>query len=81
MITGDHKLLSEEEESRLRNQEEESRLRHTCAVVVQVDATLIVSKLSMQNQISSRGDEMSLNILTPRRKSEIHLYGQFSGMY
>ena len=35
----------------------------------------------MQNQISSGDAEKSSNILTPRRKSQIHFNGQFVGIY
>ena len=39
------------------------------------------SKLSIQNQTNSGDDEKSSKLLKPRRKSEIHLYGQFFGIH
>ena len=38
------------------------------------------SKLSMQHQISSGGEEKSTKIHAPRRKSVVRLYGLFTGI-
>ena len=69
MITTDHKVL---------NEEQESRLHRTYAVIVLRPRDSMDSKLSMQNQSSSGDAEESSDTLTFRRKSRIQLYGQFS---
>ena len=59
------------------NEEQESRLLHRCRGRARHGDELD-PKLSMANQISSRSTEKSQNILTSRRKPNIHLYGQLS---
>ena len=72
MKAADHMVL---------NEEQESRSHHTCAVVVQDLATPWIQSYPLPNQISSGDDDKSSNILYFRRKSKIHLYRQFGGIY
>ena len=70
VITADHKSLNEDQESRM----------HVCSGCARLGNSMD-SKLNILNQINSGDDEKSSNMLTLRRKSEFHLYGQFSGIH
>ena len=72
MITEDHKVL---------NEDQESKLHHRYAVVLQDLATQWIQSCPCKNQISSRDAEKSQQFLTSRCKPKIHLYGHFSGIY
>ena len=71
MITADHKVLDEEQES-IASQICSGRARL---------ADAMDSMSSMQYQISSRDEEKSEKILTSRGKPKVHLYGQLSGIH
>ena len=71
MITADHKVLDEEQESRLHHK--------ICSGCARLGDTMD-SKLSLQNQISSGNSKKSETFLMSRRKPKVHLYGQTSGV-
>ena len=72
MFTADHKLL---------NEDQESRLHHNYAVVVQALATQWIQSYPCRTKSASRVAEKAENILASRIKPKIHLYDQFSRIF
>ena len=71
-ITADHKVLDEDQES---------RLHHRHVVVVQDLATQWIQSYPSKTKSAKETHRSLSTILTSRRKSKIHLYGQNSGSY
>ena len=72
ILTADHKVL---------NEDQESTLHHKCAVVVQDLANQWLQSYPCTTKSAQETMRSLREILGSRRKSEIHLFGQFSKIH